>query len=298
MFKSVLKLALSLSILVITYSPVEANNSNKKAVKRIASLMASEIKLREDITNYAHVFLGIPYVWGGKTPQSGFDCSGFTAYVMQTFGLTMSPSSHRQAELGAYIPLEEVIPGDLLFYGRRGNVSHVSLILNRTGEGINVIHATCSKGIMVENVTQSRYWAPRILFARNVLPTLLSQNPLALLSYNYVQASVTPTSTPTPVATPTPTAPPPPVIREPTPVYTMPVPKPEQPKVEPKPTPKQEIKLTPKQEVKPTPKKETTPPTTTPGGNFVKKEVKPTASAKTDIPNTVYDEYGFPTLNY
>lgn len=82
--------------------------------------------------------LNTPYVFGGTTP-SGFDCSGFTSYVFQELGVTLPRTSEEQFSGGKPIPLEEVQPGDLLFYDAlgKGRVSHVAIYM---GDGV-IVHA-------------------------------------------------------------------------------------------------------------------------------------------------------------
>jgi cell wall-associated NlpC family hydrolase len=57
----------------------------------------------------------------------------------------------------------------LIFFGKNGKVSHVAMVVSNTYEGISVVHSTTSKGVMVQNITKSTYWKPKILFARDVI---------------------------------------------------------------------------------------------------------------------------------
>ena len=130
---------------------------------------ADAMCFREALAGWGENYLGIRYRYAGRSPETGFDCSGFTHFVFKEFGLTLSPSSATQSKQGVHVPLNEVAPGDLLFFGSRSHIQHVALIVKRTEEGIFCVHATCSRGIIVENVSKSSYWAPRILYARDVL---------------------------------------------------------------------------------------------------------------------------------
>jgi peptidoglycan endopeptidase LytE len=82
--------------------------------------------------------LGIPYRLGGTTTD-GFDCSGFTSYVMNQLGVTLPRTSEEQFLYGQEVPFEQAQPGDLLFYDtlKKGKVSHVALYL---GNGM-IVHA-------------------------------------------------------------------------------------------------------------------------------------------------------------
>jgi hypothetical protein len=133
---------------------------------------ADAMCFREALAGWGENYLGIRYRYAGRSPETGFDCSGFTHFVFKEFGLTLSPSSATQSKQGVHIPLNEVAPGDLLFFGSSTRIQHVALIVKRTEEGIFCVHATCSRGIIVENVSKSSYWAPRILYARDVLSSV------------------------------------------------------------------------------------------------------------------------------
>lgn len=127
------------------------------------------MQLREFIAGYAQNFVGIEYVHGGGATATGFDCSGFTSFALGEFGVQVSASSSAQAGQGEVVSLDAVLPGDLVFFGRRGRVTHVALVVRRSEEGIICVHSTCSKGIVVENISTSKYWRPKIMFARDVI---------------------------------------------------------------------------------------------------------------------------------
>lgn len=79
-------------------------------------------------------YLGIPYVWGGATP-SGFDCSGLVQYVFMQHGLYLPHYSRYQAQMGFEVPLQDIAPADLVFFG--DPVYHVGMYI---GDGL-FIHA-------------------------------------------------------------------------------------------------------------------------------------------------------------
>ncbi len=130
---------------------------------------AEVVRLRGDISGYAKNFTGIAYRYAGVSPRTGFDCSGFTSYIFKEFGLNVSSASSAQARQGDKIDLDDVQPGDLVFFGRRGHVSHVAMVTECNTEGIVCVHSTCSRGVVVENVSTSSYWKSKIMFARDVI---------------------------------------------------------------------------------------------------------------------------------
>jgi len=131
---------------------------------------SSEMRLRQDIVAFAKKYQGVKYKYAGKEPRTGFDCSGFTSYVMDHFDISLSGSSRLQEEQGRTIRPSEVQVGDLIFYRRSsgGRVFHVSLVIDNNQDGIKVIHAT-SRGVVIDNITASSYWKPKISTARDVI---------------------------------------------------------------------------------------------------------------------------------
>lgn len=126
-------------------------------------------QLRNDVTKHSKQYVGTKYKYAGKTPQTGFDCSGFTSYVYKQFDVSLSSSSSTQATQGKEVPIDEVKAGDLVFFGKRGKITHVAMVVSNTSEGISVIHSTTSKGVIIQNISTSKYWKPKIMFARDVV---------------------------------------------------------------------------------------------------------------------------------
>lgn len=157
----------SISFLLASCGAFKSVNSGNDSVTNTKKVDALTIK-RNNLTKYSKRYVGTKYKYAGKDPK-GFDCSGFTSYVMKSEGITVSSSSKMQATEGKPVPLNRVKPGDLIFFGKNGKVSHVAMVVSNTSEGISVIHSTTSKGVMVQNITQSNYWKPRIMFARDVI---------------------------------------------------------------------------------------------------------------------------------
>lgn len=128
-----------------------------------------ESTLRKDIVRYAKKQLGAKYKYAGKNP-SGFDCSGFTMYVMKKFDIALSGGSSAQEGNGQKIAIKDTKAGDLIFFRRtkKGRVFHVAMVISHDREGIQVIHST-SRGVVIDNISQSSYWNPKISTARRVI---------------------------------------------------------------------------------------------------------------------------------
>lgn len=115
----------------------------------------------QEIVDYARKYIGTPYKYAGKDPR-GFDCSGFTSYVFKAFHKQLAATAEGQSRQIKEISRDNVQAGDLVFFKRPGSrkVFHVSLVVSNGREGIVVIHSTTSRGVIVENISQSSYWKP------------------------------------------------------------------------------------------------------------------------------------------
>ncbi|MEJ2394381.1 MAG: C40 family peptidase [Candidatus Thiodiazotropha sp.] len=98
--------------------------------------------------------LNKPYRYGGKTPR-GFDCSGLIYYAYQRSGLAIPRTTAEQLRNSHTVALEEIAPGDLLFFRqRKKRASHVGLYV---GDG-RFIHASTSEQAVILSRLDSPYW--------------------------------------------------------------------------------------------------------------------------------------------
>lgn len=147
------------------YAPSKSTTSSRKSPTTKKSAM------RDDLVKYALQFDGAGYKYGGNGPKS-FDCSGLTCQVFQNFNVAIPRTSSTQATLGKKIRVEDARPGDLAFFSkgtRGGGINHVALIISNQKEGLTVIHSTTSRGVIVDNISHSSYWKPRLLYIRDVI---------------------------------------------------------------------------------------------------------------------------------
>jgi cell wall-associated NlpC family hydrolase len=70
----------------------------------------------------AHHWLGVRYSYGGTSPRSGFDCSGFVRFVYDRLGFELPHSSYAQFDLGKRVARKALRPGDLVFFDGVGHV--------------------------------------------------------------------------------------------------------------------------------------------------------------------------------
>ena len=124
-------------------------------------------QFREKIIKTARRYVGVPYRWGGESPQTGFDCSGFTMVVYRLNGLDLPRSSRQQWKVGKKIDRRRLQKGDLVFFATTGGsrVSHVGIY---TGNN-TFLHAP-SRGSRIKTSSLSnRYFRTRYVGARSYL---------------------------------------------------------------------------------------------------------------------------------
>jgi hypothetical protein len=116
--------------------------------------------------------LGIRYRWGGKSPETGFDCSGLIVYsAQQSLGLKLPPRSDDIAKFGEPVNKNDLKVGDLVFFNTLGTrFSHVGVYL---GQDKFVHSPTRGSVVRVEDMTL-RYWTTRYTGARRLDPLLIA----------------------------------------------------------------------------------------------------------------------------
>ncbi len=157
-----------------TSSKTYSHYTSKKKTRsnKVEKELSREYDIRNEIIVTALQYVGRSYRYGGKTPQSGFDCSGFISYVYTEAGIPLSGASHDQAQLGILKSYENLQPGDLVFFGNKDKVSHVSLVLKNEKDQLEVIHCTTSMGVKIDKISNSSYWKGKFLFARDILHSI------------------------------------------------------------------------------------------------------------------------------
>lgn len=132
---------------------VESNESEEKAEINKESTTSSE---GEKIVSYAKKYVGYDYVSGGSSPKTGFDCSGLTYYVYNSFGYSMGRTCTAQSKMGKSVSRENLSAGDLIFFnnGGDGSIGHVGIYIG----GGQFVHAENSRtGVRIDTINSGYY---------------------------------------------------------------------------------------------------------------------------------------------
>ena len=105
----------------------------------------------QEIADYARQFLGYEYKYGGKEPETGFDCSGLVYYVYGQFGIPLNRTAADMAKNGEHVPPDELQPGDILLFDRGGWIGHAGIYvgdgqyIHSMDVGIGVVLSPCDE---------------------------------------------------------------------------------------------------------------------------------------------------------
>lgn len=150
----------NISVVKPTNSPIWDNVSSVPygrtflAKKEVSSIIAT-----------AKNYMGVPYVFGGDSPEEGFDCSGFLEYVFARNGIQIPRTADEQYRLGKLVKQSQLVAGDLVFFTTyEPGASHCGIYLGND----KFIHASSSKGIRIDDLNDS-YWASRYYGGKHIV---------------------------------------------------------------------------------------------------------------------------------
>lgn len=136
---------------------------------------------REEISIQAMSLVGIPYRWGGNTPDSGFDCSGLVRYVVsRAASVNLPRTTADMSGRGESIEPDQIAPGDLIFFNTTGRAhSHVGIYVGK----LRFVNAPSTGGTVRLDYLTNPYWAKRFDGIRRVAAPALTPAPFDAPSY-------------------------------------------------------------------------------------------------------------------
>ena len=122
----------------------------------------------QEVVNTAKTYLGYKYVVGGKNPETGFDCSGFTRYIFLQYGYSLGSTAAGQNNLGIEVSRSDLRPGDLiLFYDEaKTKIGHTGIYI---GSGDFIHSANPQRGVVIDNVNTNSYYNERYIVAKRIV---------------------------------------------------------------------------------------------------------------------------------
>ncbi|NIF65306.1 2-oxoglutarate dehydrogenase complex dihydrolipoyllysine-residue succinyltransferase [Burkholderia sp. Cy-647] len=158
---------------------------------------------REEIPIQAMSLVGIPYRWGGNTPDSGFDCSGLVRYIVsRAANVSLPRTTAEMSTRGESIEPDEIAPGDLVFFNTTGRPhSHVGIYVGK----LRFVNAPSTGGTVRLDYLTNPYWAKHFDGIRRVAPARHAPAPFDTPTYEADNRQ--PDTAPVPQAAPAAAAP-------------------------------------------------------------------------------------------
>jgi cell wall-associated NlpC family hydrolase len=120
---------------------------------------------KNDVVALSKVYLGVPYRYGGSTP-AGFDCSGYIMFLFHQCGKDLPRTADKQANVGIPVPINNLQPGDLLFFAapNESDITHTGLYIGSQ----RFIHASATAKKVIISSLDEPYWQKAFRAARHI----------------------------------------------------------------------------------------------------------------------------------
>ena len=145
--------------------------------------MDSVIDMRKKFIDFGMGYKGISYVWGGKTPRPGFDCSGLVSYTAkQSLGIDVRGNAQDIYNQTSPVSLGEALPGDLIFFkgASDSRITHVGIYLGKNpGENdfgkqnlfLNAASGGPRTGVIISGLNEN-YWKKTFYGCGRLIPEI------------------------------------------------------------------------------------------------------------------------------
>lgn len=141
------------------------SNMEKRTEARREAELAAQKAAGESIAQMALSFVGYNYKYGGKSPETGFDCSGLVYYIYGQHGYSLQRVADEQAKQGRHLEPDEIMPGDLLAFFTSGKyVGHVGIYV---GYGYYVHAMGAAYGVQLTALDDP--YLPRVYEGRRLI---------------------------------------------------------------------------------------------------------------------------------
>ncbi len=151
---------------------VKSSNKSSKGNKSSSSSSSNYAPAKyssvtgDAVVSYAKRYIGLKYVYAGRSLKTGTDCSGFTSLIFREFGVKLGVTVQSQLKSGSYIRKSDLQKGDLVFYGYKGRASHVAIYI---GNGKVIHESTYKYGVKISPLNMMPYiTARRVINAKAI----------------------------------------------------------------------------------------------------------------------------------
>ena len=149
----------------ITQLPSESIENSKEVENATNNEVGNK---GQEVVNLAKTYLGYKYVVGGKNPETGFDCSGFTRYIYLQFDYSLGSTAAGQNNVGREVSRDDLRPGDLiLFYDEaKTKIGHTGIYMSN---GDFIHSANPKRGVVIDNINTNSYYNERYIVAKRIV---------------------------------------------------------------------------------------------------------------------------------
>lgn len=147
---------------------VKPSSSNNVSSENEVTNNTDSVNKGQEVVDLAKKYLGYNYVVGGKNPETGFDCSGFTRYIYLQFGFSLGSTAAGQNNLGVEVSRDALKPGDLILFYDDGKtkIGHTGIYISN-GDFIHSANPT--RGVVIDNINTNSYYNERYIVAKRIV---------------------------------------------------------------------------------------------------------------------------------